>query len=165
MCRGHQHPDVSSESRVLYVDADPATAEAVRESLEADGRSVATAVDAEAGLERLEAAEPPGFDCVVSALDLPDTDGVEFLRSVRSEYPSVSGKSSAETTQSKPGGSAASSRSSPASASTAVATDRPSASSDSRTASAVAGSASTYSTRDSLDTSGCWCPRHMKVLP
>ena len=59
MCRGHQHPDVSSESRVLYVDADPATAEAVRESLEADGRSVATAVDAEAGLERLEAAEPP----------------------------------------------------------------------------------------------------------
>ena len=89
MCRGHQHPDVSSESRVLYVDADPATAEAVRESLEADGRSVATAVDAEAGLERLEAAEPPGFDCVVSALDLPDTDGVKFLRSVRSGYPSV----------------------------------------------------------------------------
>ena len=89
MCRGHQRPDVSSESRVLYVDADPATAEAVRESLEADGRSVATAVDAETGLERLEAAEPPGFDCVVSALDLPDTDGVEFLRSVRSGYPSV----------------------------------------------------------------------------
>ncbi|PSP80520.1 hypothetical protein BRC88_04670, partial [Halobacteriales archaeon QS_4_69_225] len=80
---------MSSESRVLYVDADPATTEAVRESLEADGRSVATAVDAEAGLERLEAAEPPGFDCVVSALELPDADGVEFLRSVRSEYPSV----------------------------------------------------------------------------
>ena len=89
MYDGRRRPDVSSESRVLYVDADPATTEAVRESLEADGRSVATAVDAEAGLERLEAAEPPGFDCIVSALELPDTDGVEFLHSVRSEYPSV----------------------------------------------------------------------------
>ena len=89
MYGGRRRPDVSSESRVLYVDADPATTEAVRESLEADGRSVATAVDAEAGLERLETAEPPGFDCVVSALELPDTDGIEFLRSVRSEYPSV----------------------------------------------------------------------------
>ena len=69
MCRGHQQPDVLSESRVLYVDADPATAEAVRESL--------------------EAADAPGFDCVVSALELPDVDGLGFLRSVRSEYQSV----------------------------------------------------------------------------
>ncbi|PSP49832.1 hypothetical protein BRC75_02435 [Halobacteriales archaeon QH_7_69_31] len=79
--------DVASNSRVLYVDADRATAEAVRDSLEAANRSVATAADAEAGLERLAAAEPGSFDCVVSGMD--PADGVEFLRAVRAEYPSV----------------------------------------------------------------------------
>jgi len=86
---GRRRPDVSSESRVLYVDADPATAEAVRESLEAAGFSVETVASADEGAARLEAADAPGFDCVVSALELPDADGLEFLRSVRSEYPSV----------------------------------------------------------------------------
>ena len=89
MCRGHQQPNVSSESRVLYVDADPATAEAVRESLEAAGFSVGAVASADEGTARLEAADTPGFECVVSALELPDADGLEFLRSVRSEYPSV----------------------------------------------------------------------------
>ena len=72
---------------MLYVDADRATAETVRDSLEAANRSVATAADAEAGLERLAAADHAGFDCVVSGMD--PADGVEFLRSVRAEYPSV----------------------------------------------------------------------------
>ena len=80
---------MSSESRVLYVDADPATAEAVRESLEAAGFSVETVASADEGTARLEAADAPGFDCVVSALELPDADGLEFLRSVRSDHPSV----------------------------------------------------------------------------
>ncbi|PSP68656.1 hypothetical protein BRC85_02130 [Halobacteriales archaeon QS_1_69_70] len=78
---------MASNSRVLYVDADRATAEAVRDSLEAANRSVTTAADAEAGLKRLAAADPAGFDCVVSGMD--PADGVEFLRSVRAEYPSV----------------------------------------------------------------------------
>ena len=78
---------MASKSRVLYVDADRARAETVRDSLEAATRSVATAADAEAGLERLAAADPAGFDCVVSGMD--PADGVEFLRSVRAEYPSV----------------------------------------------------------------------------
>ena len=72
---------------MLYVDADRGTAETVRDSLEAANRSVATAADAEAGLERLAAADPAGFDCIVSGMD--PSDGVEFLRSVRAEYPSV----------------------------------------------------------------------------
>ena len=78
---------MASKSRVLYVDADRATAETVRDSLEAANRSVATAADAEAGLERLAAADPAVFDCVVSGMG--PADGVEFLRSVRAEYPSV----------------------------------------------------------------------------
>ncbi|PSQ44363.1 hybrid sensor histidine kinase/response regulator [Halobacteriales archaeon QS_9_68_42] len=80
---------MSSELRVLYVDADPAMTEAVRESLEAAGFSVEAVASADEGTAQLEAADAPGFDCVVSALELPDADGLEFLRSVRSEYPSV----------------------------------------------------------------------------
>ena len=80
---------MSSELWVLYVDADPAMTEAVRESLEAAGFSVEAVASADEGTAQLEAADAPGFDCVVSALELPDADGLEFLRSVRSEYPSV----------------------------------------------------------------------------
>ena len=79
---------MSSPLELLYVDADPA-AEAVRESLEAAGFSVETVASADEGVARLGAADAPDFDCVVSALELPDADGLEFLRSVRSDHPSV----------------------------------------------------------------------------
>ncbi|QLG61316.1 PAS domain-containing response regulator [Halorarum salinum] len=74
--------------RVLHVDDDPAFADLVAISLErADDRiEVVTAHDAAEGLERLAAAD---VECVVSDFDMPGTDGLAFLDSVREEHPSL----------------------------------------------------------------------------
>ncbi|KAA9399812.1 response regulator [Haloarcula sp. CBA1130] len=73
---------------VLHVDDEPGFAETAAEFLrhESDGFSVETVTSASEGLERLTDTV---FDCIVSDYDMPEMNGIEFLRTVRAEYPEL----------------------------------------------------------------------------
>lgn len=70
---------------VLHVDDEPGLCDVVAAFLERehDWLSVATAADAESGMRRLQEGN---IDCVVSDYDMPETNGLEFLREVRAEF-------------------------------------------------------------------------------
>ncbi|MFB6149918.1 MAG: PAS domain S-box protein [Halobacteriales archaeon] len=75
---------------ILYVDADLEAADSVARALEAERERfhVETATSPTDGLAHLDDADD-GIDCIVSAYELPEQDGVEFLTSVRGEYPEL----------------------------------------------------------------------------
>ncbi|GCF14118.1 hypothetical protein Harman_20530 [Haloarcula mannanilytica] len=72
---------------VLHVDDEPGLAETAAGFLrhENGGFSVETVTSASEGLERLD----DGFDCVVSDYDMPEMNGIEFLKAVRASYPDL----------------------------------------------------------------------------
>jgi len=74
--------------RVLYLpsERESGDTEATRLQRADDRLTVVTARRAEAGFDRLEEET---IDCVVSEYELPDTDGIEFVRSVRDRYPEL----------------------------------------------------------------------------
>ena len=76
--------------RVLHVDDDRGFADLVAEMLERENNrlEVVTATAAEAGLKRLRRDGEP-IDCVVSDYEMPGTDGIEFLESVRADRPDL----------------------------------------------------------------------------
>ncbi|MFB6297137.1 MAG: ATP-binding protein [Salinirussus sp.] len=72
--------------RVLHVDDDPEFADLTATMLEDNGQfAVETATSASAGLERLDA----DVDCIVSDYEMPGTDGIEFLETVRERRPDL----------------------------------------------------------------------------
>lgn len=76
-----------SRTRVLHVDDDSMYREWFASRIEAETElSVTTAASADAALSRLT---DDVYDCLVSAYDLPGTDGLELLRSVRARNPSL----------------------------------------------------------------------------
>ena len=81
---GEMHRQV----RVLHVDDDTEFAEVAATFLEraGDGFTVETAASVSEGLARLAEAS---FDCVVSDYDMPETNGIEFLEAVQTEYPDL----------------------------------------------------------------------------
>jgi len=74
--------------RVLHVDDDPDHADLMATMLERGDERIAveTAGDAEEALDRLADG---GFDCVVSDYEMPGSNGIEFLETVREEYPDL----------------------------------------------------------------------------
>jgi len=80
--------DDPASIRMLHVDDDPDFGDLVVKMLEnKDGRiDVTTESTVAKGLARLRDAS---FDCIVSDYDLPDSDGLEFLRTVREDYPNL----------------------------------------------------------------------------
>lgn len=75
---------MAGSARVLYVGTPTESAQPVTGFLEREqGYTVAVESAANAGEKRLRAGV---FDCVVSEYRLAQTDGVEFLRTVREEY-------------------------------------------------------------------------------
>ena len=74
--------------RALHVDDDPAFAEMVVAFLERDSDriTVDTATNADDGFERLVDGD---YDCVVSDYEMPGADGLEFLRQVRTVFPTI----------------------------------------------------------------------------
>lgn len=76
--------------QVLQVDDDPSIAGLTATFLERedDRLSVETAVSATEGLEKI-ADRPRHPDCVVSDFDMPEMDGIEFLQSIRENYPEL----------------------------------------------------------------------------
>jgi len=74
-------------ARLLVVDDDAASAEAVAEALRAEGYAVETAT---AGPEALERAGRLDFDVVVSDIRMPGLDGLGLLRALRGRQPEPS---------------------------------------------------------------------------
>ncbi|MFB6070988.1 MAG: response regulator [Halanaeroarchaeum sp.] len=76
------------EIRVLHVDDDPEFARLTETFLgrEYGGFVVETARNATDGMAAIERFDP---DCVVSDYEMPGSDGIEFLESVREEYPDL----------------------------------------------------------------------------
>ena len=74
--------------RVLHVDDDAEFGDLTATVLERedDRLSVETATSAAEGLELIQDLSP---DCVVSDYDMPERDGIEFLRRVREDYPGL----------------------------------------------------------------------------
>jgi len=79
--------DPVGEVRILHVDDDREFTDLTATLLEREDErfSVETAAGASEGLARLDG----DVDCVVSDYEMPGTDGVEFLRAVREDYPDL----------------------------------------------------------------------------
>ena len=77
-----------STVRVLHVDDEPDVADVAATFVEQedDRFDVETAPSASDGLERLART---AFDCIVSDYEMPGTDGIEFLESVREMHPDL----------------------------------------------------------------------------
>jgi DNA-binding NtrC family response regulator len=73
---------------ILHVDDEPGFADLTGTFLEQedDRFTVETATSVDEGLERISDRTP---DCVVSDYDMPGTDGIEFLKTVRKEFPDL----------------------------------------------------------------------------
>lgn len=73
---------------VLQVDDDPSVSDLITDFLEReDSRlTVRSEPSVEAGLELLK---QDAIDCIVSDYEMPDMDGLEFLKAVRTEYPTL----------------------------------------------------------------------------
>jgi len=72
---------------LLYVDDEPALLELCRVFLEREGDiTVVTVSSAGEALARMKSEQ---FDAIVSDYQMPDTDGIAFLRRVRTRYPDI----------------------------------------------------------------------------
>ncbi|SEL69958.1 response regulator [Haloferax larsenii] len=76
--------------RVLHVDDEPSLTDLVSVYLEREAGDVDLSVTTSAsGADALDRLREEQVDCVVSDYDMPDIDGLEFLRAVRSEHPDL----------------------------------------------------------------------------
>jgi len=73
---------------ILHVDDEPDFLDLVAEMLarEADTFNITTAVSAAEGLEKLATTD---IDCIVSDYQMPEQDGIEFLKAVRENHPEL----------------------------------------------------------------------------
>jgi len=78
---------VTEKIRVLYVDNNSRFLETVSALLaEKGGVEVMTETDPSDCIDRLESLE---VDCVLSDYEMPEMDGVDFLREIREDYPQL----------------------------------------------------------------------------
>jgi PAS domain S-box-containing protein len=80
--------EAGSPVRILHVDDDLQYAETTAAFLERERAAfdIETATSATEGLTRLESA---AFDCIVSDYEMPGENGIDFLESVREDYPDL----------------------------------------------------------------------------
>lgn len=70
--------------RILVIEDEPGARDALQSLLAEDGYTVCTADSGETGLQRVRDFRP---DTIVCDYYLPDIDGLEILRAVRSDFP------------------------------------------------------------------------------
>lgn len=75
----------STDRRILVVDDEPRTREAVSLYLQGLGYRVESTGDAQGGLDLVR----KGVDLVISDIRMPDMDGLEFLQEIRSLNPAL----------------------------------------------------------------------------
>lgn len=77
-----------TDVHVLHVDDEPDLANLTAEMLEREDErfNVETATSATQGLDKLNDAE---YDCIVSDYDMPGQNGIEFLHTIREDYPDL----------------------------------------------------------------------------
>ncbi|KTG30726.1 hybrid sensor histidine kinase/response regulator [Haloferax profundi] len=79
-----------ADVRVLHVDDEPSLTDLVSIYLEREAGDVDLSVTtSNSGTEALDRLRQERIDCIVSDYDMPDIDGLEFLRAVRSEHPDL----------------------------------------------------------------------------
>lgn len=74
-------------SRILLIEDDPDTGEAIQAMLEALGHAVTWAQNGVEGLARL--AEPPAPDLVMTDILMPGMDGLEAIQHLRTDHPGL----------------------------------------------------------------------------
>lgn len=74
-----------SSRRILVVDDEPRTREAVALYLQGLGYQVETTGDAQSGLDVVR----NGVDLVITDIRMPEMDGIEFLQEIRSVHPGL----------------------------------------------------------------------------
>ena len=79
---------MTDEIRVLHVDGDPSFLEVVATYLEKEDAGL-TVVTAASAPEALDLLAEGAIDCVVSEYELPGTDGLSFLESIREDRPEL----------------------------------------------------------------------------
>ena len=75
-------PVASKAHTILIVDDDHSVADTFARMLKLEGFSVATALSAEAGLELADNVRP---DAIILDMRMPITNGLQFLRQIRSK--------------------------------------------------------------------------------
>ncbi len=78
--------DESRAARVLVVDDDAAVRDLVAAILETGGYQVAVASN---GREALSMLADEGFEVIVTDLVMPEQEGIETIKLIRRDYPSV----------------------------------------------------------------------------
>jgi DNA-binding response OmpR family regulator len=73
-------------ARVLIIEDDPVCVQLITRTLEARGHDVTAAADGRAGMKRFQSDD---YDLVISDLVMPDQDGIETIREIRRQKPSV----------------------------------------------------------------------------
>lgn len=79
---------VEGEARVLHVDDEPAFGDLVSTFLQREnsGFSPESVTSADEGLEKLAESR---YDCIISDYQMPGKNGIEFLKTVRKQYPDL----------------------------------------------------------------------------
>src|SRR5580765_2816697 len=75
-----------STGRILVVDDDPGTCDALRAGLESEGHTVATADNSIQAIAELDKRE---FDVVLADLTLPRVSGLELLDHIKKTAPQI----------------------------------------------------------------------------
>ena len=76
------HPTESATRTILIVDDDRSVADTFARILKLEGFEVATAMSAEAGMEIADSVAP---DAIILDMRMPITNGLQFLRVIRSK--------------------------------------------------------------------------------
>ena len=86
--RAGQPPRPRARRRLLLVDDDEGTRNLLTKMLEAQ-YDVETAVDATTALEALQKTDAPGYDLMISDLNMPGMDGIALIRAVKDIRPKL----------------------------------------------------------------------------
>src|SRR5947209_8691725 len=78
--------DAVSATRLLVVDDDPLIVNSLAEFLRLEGYQVDTANDGADAVEMLAAAR---YNLVLTDVNMPRTNGLELLRTIRNQYPDI----------------------------------------------------------------------------